>query len=409
MANRAAYNHFIKKQACLFRCLFWCSVYATGQEQFVPQPAKLLTRFFFTQLTGGIILVNARLDDKKDSLTFVFDTGCGGISIDSTTAALLQLKQQPTSKLIRGIAGVKEVSFANNHCLHLPGLDVDTLNFHINNYELLTSVYGIKIDGIIGYSFLKRYIVKIDYDLQMIEVYSPGVFKYPRGGYLLNPDFSQLAMQQLSIADNRQVVSHFIFDTGAGLCMLLSQDFVTDSLLLKKKRKRYPTEAEGLGGKKPMDLSVVKQVHLGPYRFKNVPVYIFTDDFNVTAYPILGGVIGNDLLRRFNVVLNYQEASIYIKPNKHYLDSFDYAYTGLGIYEIGNAVTVVDIMPGSPAEKAGFITGDIILGVDKVLFKNIQLVKLAFQNASAAVNVIVSRDNDLIVLKLKIKNILDRR
>jgi hypothetical protein len=94
----------------------------------------------------------------------------------------------------------------------------------------------------------------------------------------------------------------------------------------------YATQAEGLGGKTDVQLSVVRELKIGPYRFHNVPAYVFNDEYNVTNYPVLGGLIGNDILRRFNVLLNYPQQEIYIKPNKHFLDSFDYSYTGLGFY-----------------------------------------------------------------------------
>ncbi|MEI9955300.1 MAG: hypothetical protein WDM90_03105 [Ferruginibacter sp.] len=51
--------------------------------------------------------------------------------------------------------------FVFDETLHLPGLDVEHLNFHVNNYDVLTSVYGEKVDGIIGYSFFSRYIVAL--------------------------------------------------------------------------------------------------------------------------------------------------------------------------------------------------------------------------------------------------------
>ncbi len=47
-------------------------------------------------------------------------------------------------------------------------------------------------------------------------------------------------------------------------------------------------------------MTVIKELKLGPYRFRNIPIYIFNDEYNVTSYPFLGGIIGNDILRRFN-------------------------------------------------------------------------------------------------------------
>jgi hypothetical protein len=400
--NKSSITAYIIGYIIIF---FFIKPRAIAQEEFVPPPAKHIAAIPFTMLTGGIVIVHATLDNFKDSLNFVLDTGSGGISLDSTTCVEFALTKKMTDKTVRGIAGMKTVEFTYNHMIHLPGLTVENLDFHINDYDILTSAYGIRIDGIIGYSFLRRYIVAIDYDELKFDVFSPGTFKYPRGGYLLRPQFTTLPMQQATVRDNTSTSSKFYFDTGAGLCMLLNEDFVQDSSLMRSKRKKYPTEAEGLGGKKSMTLTVIKEVRLGPYRFRNVPIYIFDDEFNITSYPILGGLIGNDILRRFNVILNYPEQQIYIRPNKHYLDSFDYSYTGLGMYIVDGAITVTEIMKKSPAEEAGFNEGDIVIGVENNLSGNIQTYKTLLQNAGARVKVLISRKGELKILSIKVKSI----
>src|SRR5688572_14225645 len=113
----------------------------TAQEVFVPKPSKIITRFNFIQLTGGVVLLKAALDDHTDSLNFILDTGSGGISLDSTTVNDLQIPTKMSDRTIRGIAGIRTVKFAYNHSLKVPGLSVDSLNFHINDYELLSGVY----------------------------------------------------------------------------------------------------------------------------------------------------------------------------------------------------------------------------------------------------------------------------
>lgn len=376
-----------------------------GQEEFVPPQARLISRLPFSQISGGIIIVKGLLDNFPDTLNFVLDTGSGGISLDSVTAVSLHLKLEKSDKTIRGIGGIKMVDFAIGHVLKLKGMQTPPLDFHINDYELLTSVYGIKIDGIIGYSFLRRYIVRLDYDNYFMEVYQPGVYKYPRGGYLLKPNFSTLPLQNAIVNDDHQINARFIFDTGAGLSFLLSKDFVDDSAVFKKNRKFYPTQAEGLGGKRQMEITVAKEVKLGPYRFRKVPVHVFEDDYNVTSYPLLGGLVGNDLLRRFNVILNYPEQSIHLKPNSHFNEAFDYSYTGLGIYLVDGEIRVIDIMKNSPGEKAGFMQGDIIFSVETNVSKNIQAYKNLFQNSIGKVKVVIFRNDKPVVLTLDVKDI----
>jgi hypothetical protein len=378
---------------------------AHSQEEFVQPESKLITKLPFSQLSGGIIIIKAKFDNLPDSLNFILDTGSGGISLDSTTAAELEIVLIKTDKTIRGIAGLKKVAFAMNHSLHFSGLSVDHLDFHINDYELLTSVYGVKIDGIIGYSFFRRFIVKLDYDDNKVEIFTPGTFTYPRGGQLLKPNFTTLPQQLAVIQDSRAILNRYIFDTGAGLCFLLSRDFTEDSSVFKTKRRFYTTQAEGLGGKKQMELTVIKSVKIGPYKFRNVPVHVFDDTYNVANYPALGGILGNDLLRRFNVILNYPEQSIYIKPNTHFNEDFDYSYTGLGVYLIEGEIRVIDIVKGSPGEKAGFKEGDVIFSVESNFTKNIQVYKNLFQNALGKIKVVVFRGELPIILTLNVQDI----
>ena len=369
------------------------------------EPSRFLTRFPFVQLTGGVVLLQARFDSFPDTLNFILDTGSGGISLDSTTAAYLGVKPEPSNRTIRGIAGIRNVSFLNNRKLHFPGLTIDSLNFHISDYDILTAVYGERIDGIIGYSVLSRYIIKVNYDSTKIEFRTKGSLKYPRGGHLLKPSISSLPVQTARVKDERIVESRFLLDLGAGLNVLFSRDFIKDSSLLRKNRKFYTKEAEGLGGTVDMHLTVMKELRLGPYKFKNVPINIFEDEFNVTSYPHLGGLIGNDLLRRFNITINYEQREIHLLPNSHFHDQFDYAYSGLELYMINGRIIIGDVAKDSPAEKCGLLEGDVVVAINKNFSQNMTTYKAALQN-TGGVQVIVLREGELVEFKFKVKNIL---
>ena len=393
----------------LFVLLVFISSIVAAQEEFVPAPAKHITSFPFRMLSGGIIILKAKVSEFPDSLNFIFDTGSGGISLDSMTTVSLGIKGDLSDKTIRGIAGIRQVKFAYNQKLHLPGLTVDSLDFHINDYDVLTSAYGEKIDGIIGYSFIRRYILRIDYDSSKMHVYTKGTFKYPRGGFLLRPLLTSIPVMIADVRDERELRSRFYFDTGAGMCLLLSNDFASDSAFTRPKRKWYTTQAEGLGGKAPMKQGVIKQIKIGPYKFRNVPTYIFDDQYNVTSYPYLGGLIGNDLLRRFNLIINYDKRDIYMIPNSHFKDVFDYSYTGIGMYVIDGEIRIIDVMPGSPAEEAGFKAEDIIMAVENNFSQSIQTYKNLMQSPGQKLKILVLREGEPMILTLKVKSILNRR
>jgi hypothetical protein len=63
-------------------------------------------------------------------------------------------------------------------------------------------------------------------------------------------------------------------------------------------------------------------VKIGPFRLENV----------VTAFPPAevrskqegaDGIIGNDLMRRFNVIFDYGNKRLYLKPNRHFDTPFE--------------------------------------------------------------------------------------
>lgn len=373
-------------------------------------PARLLTVIPFTEFTGGVLALKGTINDLPDSLNFILDTGSGGISLDSATCAELGIQVTPSGQYIRGIGGVRRLFYAKNNSLSLPGLTIDSMDFHISNYTFISSVYGVKIDGIIGYSFFKRYIVQVNYDSMKLYVYTPGRFEYEKNGELLRPSIQNIPVIPSFIDNQRAVNTHMYFDMGAGLCMMLSNRFANDSCLFCKPRQRrhkfIRTEAQGLIGKIEMIQTVVQQLKIGKYTFRKVPAYLFDDVSNVTNYPALGGLVGNDLLRRFNVTLNYPKDEIYLSPNKTFHDPFDYSYTGLVMYFIDGHVVITDIIKDSPADKAGFKEGDVIVAVNNNFSNNIQVFREQLKATGSRVKVIIMRDGDLIEKKLSIKSIL---
>lgn len=393
-----------KRLLHIILALFFIQPQLKAQEIVEPR-AELLATIPFKMLTGGVILLNGQFDNYPDTLNFILDTGSGGISLDSSTASWLGVETTPSETTILGIAGIRKVNFVYNRKLTVSGLTTENLNFHINDYDILTSVYGEKIDGIIGYSMLSKYIFHINYDSSIINVYSQGRMKYPRGGWLYEPILRTLPVQTARIKDDVTVHSRFLFDIGAGLCLMLSEDFIEDSSFLSRKRVLYPKEAEGVGGKVDMHMTVIKEIKMGPYRFRNVPVYIFDDKFNITSYPYLSGIIGNDLLRRFNVILNYAKREFFFVPNTHYNDQFDYSYCGIELYYVDGRIILGDVAEKSPAALAGLKEGDVVIAINKNLNQNLNQYKQALQNPGEKIRMLVNRDGELMEFEFKVKSI----
>jgi Aspartyl protease len=350
--------------------------------------------------TGGVIVIEAKLNNIAEPLNFILDTGSGGISLDSATCTEFNIISRKTDTLVSGIGGTRNVAYAFSQTLTTGTLKTDNLNFYVNDYSLLSSVYGEKIDGIIGFGLLSRYIFEINFDSSFIKIYSPGKYKYEDGGTMMYPTFSRLMAHSVNIKDKIKLSSNLYFDTGAGLCLLLTENFLKDNNILLPRRKPLVTEVQGLNGKKKMRLTVVKRIQFGPYVFRNVPTNLYDDEENVTSYPYTAGLLGNDILRRFNLVLNYPSKEIYLKPNDSFNDPFDYAYTGMTLYNFENKIIIDDIVTKSPAEKAGLKNGDEVICISNNCNGKIQAYENLLQKARESIKMIISRNGKILFISL---------
>jgi hypothetical protein len=357
---------------CSILCLLICGLTRTTWAQDdngLPQD-RYLTSFRFRVLNGGIVLGKVKVNDFPDSLNFIFDTGCGGASLDSLTALHYHLTPRLSPNYIRGIAGRCQQRLLEGMKLSVGSITLDSLTMQVNDYDILSSVYGEKIDGIIGYSFFARYLVWIDYDSNKMDIYTRGPVKYPS--------------------------------------LLFSSEFTSDSAVFKPRRKKpVLAQGAGLGGKTNMQLTILKNFSLGPFRFHQVPTYIFDDSYDVTSYPQLGGLIGNDLLRRFNLIVNYAKSEIYIIPNSNYRQPFDYSYSGAFIALLDGKVIVTAVMPNSPADLAGLREGDMILEINGDKNPDVQTYQNLLKTRGPKVRVRVRRSNgEDAMVAVKVSSIL---
>jgi hypothetical protein len=378
-------------------CCFQLSVCGNAQK---------ITTIPFEELYGGVILIKAKIGNYKDTLQFIFDTGSSHISLDSATAADMKISVTETENLVNGIGGIRKVSKTDPLSLKFPKLTLDSISFNVNNYQILTESYGTRIDGIIGFAFISKFIFNVNFDSLKINVYKRGVYKYPKRGYLWKFNLNFIPTTILAIKENKKMEIPLYIDCGAGLGLLITESFVKDSTLFNAKQKIISAQVEGVGGVSNTRITTIKELKLGPYKFRNIPTYLYDDKNALLNYPYTFGLIGNDILRRFNWVLNYAKKEIYLTPNNSFYDNFDYAYTGLSIYQIDGFVKVTDIIENSPGDKAGFEKGDHIFIIEDNLITNVKKAKDLLQNTRKILKIIILRDGKPLELKLKALSII---
>lgn len=305
-----------------------------------------------------------------DTLNFLFDSGAGTALLDSAVAARIFKDRTFGQVDATGAGGATHMQVLDNESLDVGGLRIDSINFLVNNLRNLSAMVGRKLDGIIGYDLLKKYVTRIDLDRQTLTLYSdiqnlkeekgrPLAFEYsPEISFLprINCSFTTLAGQQYS--------GWFFLDSGAGLTTLLNTPFVDAHKLLTTSGKTLQLKTVGMTGSSDRYLARVKDFGFCGYVFKDVPVSLSQVSSGVSSMENYAGLLGNEFLFRFNMTFDYPHDAIYLQPNKYYSAPFDFPLCGFTVKLEHGEVYIAAIAPDAPEKAQGLSIGDQVIGVN---------------------------------------------
>lgn len=372
-----------------------------AQQSVYTEAAKPVAKTKFYLPQEGVVIFNLLLDDFSDTLNFIFDTGASTTFLDSAFARKLNLTVSDDVKIARGMGGTQQILLTKNHTIRINQLKEDNVDMYLMNIEILSYLYGKTIHGIIGYPLLKKYTAKVNYDKEELSFWTFGKIKYPARGFTIRPNISTFSYYVTHVEDQKTALFNYMFDTGAALTVLFSTDYLKDNEFIHPKRQKFKKRMQGLGGNVDFDISLMKKIKFGKYSFRNVPINIFEDENNITSYPSNGGLLGNEILRRFNCILDYNARQFHFTPNKHFKDAFDYAYSGLELYLIEDKIIVGDVSENSPAEAAGIRHGDEIIAINRQFAFDTNKAKKELQSTTGKVNVILKREEELQTVQMK--------
>jgi hypothetical protein len=81
------------------------------------------------------------------------------------------------------------VEYVDSVTFELPGLESGGHRINTTDFKSLNEQFGRAEDGLLGYDFLSRYVVVLDYAGQKMTVYDPSNFKYTGSGVALSVHF----------------------------------------------------------------------------------------------------------------------------------------------------------------------------------------------------------------------------
>ena len=132
-----------------------------------------IARIPFQLVDNSLVFLKIKVNNS-DSLRFYFDTGAATTLIDQSAASKIGLVPDYEQQ-VQGAGGNKTYKMALNQCIKINNkIIIDSTHFVIDDLSRLKATLGQNFDGIIGYSVLKNYITKVDFDHHMIELYSFG-------------------------------------------------------------------------------------------------------------------------------------------------------------------------------------------------------------------------------------------
>lgn len=397
--------------------IYFFNVY--GQSKFtLPRSNSDKIKF---QLIDNLIIIPVKVNGVQ--LSFLLDSGVSKpILFNITNIDTLEVNNVETVYL-RGLGGgepVEALRSQNNLFKVGNAINIDQDIFVVfDNAINFTPRLGVPVHGIIGFDLFRDFTVEINYSERIIKLYKPDAYTYKK--------CDKCEQFNLSFYNNKPYIDgavkigeqnipvKLLIDTGSSDALWL---FEEDSLGIMPVDHKYFEDflGKGLSGSVYGKRSKVKSFNLKSFYLKDVNV-AFPDSTSISyakRHEDRNGSISGEILKRFNLIVDYKNAKITLKKNNKFKSPFHYNKSGIILeqdgfqiikekqtiiperstesresnaiyvdkkfsYSLKPAYKIVELRHESPAIKAGLMLGDIILkinGRDTYTMKLQQLVEM---------------------------------
>lgn len=377
------------------------NVYAQNQE---------LTRVPFV-LNNDHIIIELTINGSAP-LNFMFDSGAGGILISKTVSDSLGL-EAASEKTNTGAVGTHMVSILKGNTITLGDVQINSVNMMRDGNKLEEMDDGGEIAGIIGFHILSRFVVRIDYDTMELVLYNRSNYVYEGDGVIVPIVLTYnlpIVVANIKISDSSEMEGFFLVDTGARSYLLFSAPTVEKYNMLEQIGDYYALKTEvGSSGKKASILfGKVKSLRFAEHTFENVPTVLSQAEAGVLSFDGINGIIGNRILKKFNVTFDYQRSLLYLEPNKNLSSPYKVNVAGFSLNFIDGKPYIKDIIEHSPATRAGLRNGDEIVAIEgQVVEKlNHQVVREYFSEDGARLSLVIKRGSKLKYTEIRLKKLI---
>lgn len=342
----------------------------------------------------GHIYIQGSADSIKGN--FVFDTGASNLYYDSVYYSN------------------NDFNYANFINALLPGAGkspqnviviMDTVNFSFGKYLYQTPIVpvlklkpilGDFSDGIIGLEYFSQSVLEINYQHEYINLYetidSLDITDYKMVPLTRNDNRLYLPLRVV-VNDSVKIEGNFQLDFGSGgsisLLSLTAKKFNLDNVI--EQKAPYFTKYGGVGGESSSFDFMADSFQIADFVFNDVTMDYSTDKSGAMASNKHFGLLGNEILDRFDILLDLKNNNLYLKANNDINKPFEFSRLGFSYVDRNQTLgawIVTGLYKNSYAEKQGLKIDDEIISLNgisvseilyesqKNIFKNLKKVEL---------------------------------
>jgi hypothetical protein len=261
---------------------------------------------------GGLIFVTVMVGDTP--MSFVLDSGAESTVLNSSRLKKLGLVGTGTFAAGAG-GGDVTVGYVPHVTYAIGDAVVRDQTVSAIPLDPLEAPLGRKLDGIIGYDFLSRFVVEIDYAHKELRLRDRATYHHAPGTPvpLTLEDSTPFVDASVEVPGVPALAGHFTLDTGCLCEVTLFAPFIDANHLLEHVPDAKVTGfSAGAGGETHQVSAPITSLRIGDKTIDKPTADFGRDTTGATADPESAGLIGAMVWRRFVLTLDYKRKQAWL-------------------------------------------------------------------------------------------------